>query len=397
MKKFFVIALVGFLCLPTSAQSQKKAAKAAPKEVKAAKIVSAQPANTVVANADSEISYTVSGTCAADVKMVHIVSALNPRDKEASINVTDGKFTYSGKAPRNAFMGIGIDKQTLMFIVDGTPIVMNLVDRTLKGSPLNEKLNAYTQQMNALQKSAQAAVEPYMQAQREGKTEKELQAMMPAIDAELNPIQEKMTALVKQIVKENPDNVIPAPFIHDAMYEYELSELKELISDKYAYSSHPLLDRVKKYVAAEEKKQAIVGQQFIDIEENDPEGTPHKLSEYVGKGNYVLIDFWASWCGPCMQEMPNVKANFEKYKAKGFNVVGLSFDRAKEPWVKAIKEKELNWVHLSDLKFWQTIAASTYGINSIPSSLLVDPTGKVIARDLRGDALGKKLAKIYGE
>ena len=98
-----------------------------------------------------------------------------------------------------------------------------------------------------------------------------------------------------------------------------------------------------------------------------------------------------------MQEMPNVKENYEKYKAKGFNVVGLSFDRAKEPWVKAIKEGGLDWVHLSDLKFWQTIAASTYGINSIPSSLLVDPTGKVIARDLRGPALGKKLAEIYGE
>jgi peroxiredoxin len=98
-----------------------------------------------------------------------------------------------------------------------------------------------------------------------------------------------------------------------------------------------------------------------------------------------------------MAEMPNVKANYEKYKAKGFNVVGLSFDRAKEPWVKAIKEKELNWVHLSDLKFWQSIAASTYSINAIPASLLVDPTGKVIARDLRGDNLGNKLDEIYGE
>ena len=98
-----------------------------------------------------------------------------------------------------------------------------------------------------------------------------------------------------------------------------------------------------------------------------------------------------------MAEMPNVKANYDKYHSKGFNVVGLSFDRNKESWVKAIKEKELNWTHLSDLKYWNTIAASTYGINAIPSSLLVDPSGKVIARDLRGAALGKKLAEIYGE
>ena len=95
--------------------------------------------------------------------------------------------------------------------------------------------------------------------------------------------------------------------------------------------------------------------------------------------------------------MPNVKPNYYKDHSKGFNVVGLSFDRNKESWVKAIKEKELNWTHLSDLKYWNTIAASTYGINAIPSSLLIDPTGKVIARDLRGAALGKRLAEIYGE
>jgi peroxiredoxin len=133
-----------------------------------------------------------------------------------------------------------------------------------------------------------------------------------------------------------------------------------------------------------------------DLQEPDTLGQMHRLSEHVGRGNYVLIDFWASWCGPCMMEMPNVKANFEKYKAKGFNVVGLSFDRNADAWKKAIVEKGLNWTHLSDLKFWQTIAAQTYGIRSIPSSILCDPTGKIIALDLRGEKLGNKLKEIYG-
>ena len=135
---------------------------------------------------------------------------------------------------------------------------------------------------------------------------------------------------------------------------------------------------------------------FKDLEESDTLGVSHKLSEYVGQGQYVLVDFWASWCGPCMMEMPNVKANYDKYHPKGFQVVGLSFDRAAEPWKKAIREKQLDWIHLSDLKFWQTVAAQTYGIRSIPSSILCDPQGKIIAVDLRGSKLGEKLKEIYG-
>ena len=375
MKKLFTIAFVGVFALSACAQKSAKERK--------------------------EISYTVSGTCPADVKKVYIMDpSLNQRVPVVdSVDVAGGKFQYIGKAMEESFLGVAAStsKGPTMFIVDGTPVEIDLEKGTLKGSKLNEKYNGYQAEYNAFDSRLEEICAPFFQAQKEGKPQEELMAIRNEVVKNMEPVTEELNKFTKRVIKENPDNVIPAAFITNVMYDYELDELKELISDKYAYSDHPMLDRVKKHVEAESKKQAIVGQQFIDIEEPDVDGNMHKLSEYVGKGNYVLIDFWASWCGPCMQEMPNVKENYEKYKAKGFNVVGLSFDRSKDAWVKAIKEKELDWVHLSDLKFWQTIAASTYGINAIPSSLLVDPTGKVIARDLRGPALGKKLAEIYGE
>jgi thiol-disulfide isomerase/thioredoxin len=211
----------------------------------------------------------------------------------------------------------------------------------------------------------------------------------------------KMMTGVEKVFKEERETLIPVAFIDEYQQVLGQEKFDSVIATKPAWINHPIAKSQVEFFAqqkaVEAKKNAYVGKQFTDLEEADADGKMHKLSEYVGKGKWVLVDFWASWCGPCMQEMPNVVAAYEKYHAKGFDVVGLSFDNKKEPWLKAIADKNLSWIHLSDLKGWKTVASEVYGVNSIPDNLLVDPQGKIVARGLRAQGLQNKLKEIFGE
>ncbi len=221
------------------------------------------------------------------------------------------------------------------------------------------------------------------------------QARMEQLEAQLEALERKQVELTLRIAREQHDTQLAVPYIKNAAYSLSFEQLTAVLDSTAAYYNSPELASVKRIYEGMKKRQP--GMMFHDLEMQDMAGNTVRLSQWAGKGHYVMVDFWASWCGPCRQEMPNVVANYEKYHQKGFEVVGVSFDQKKDAWVNAVQQMGMRWPQMSDLKGWKCAASEAYGIFSIPGSVLLDPQGKIVTANLRGKALGQKLKEIYGE
>ena len=212
---------------------------------------------------------------------------------------------------------------------------------------------------------------------------------------------QSLSAYMKDFIKKSnsPAAIYYALSVAASKNVVNIQELDSLATQAAGrFKGHSGLDAMKTAIAqAKSSNNTNEGASWVDkqapnLTMNDVNGKPVSITDF--KGKYVLIDFWASWCGPCRKENPNVVAAYNKYKDKNFTILGVSLDQDKDSWVQAIKNDNLAWAQMSDLKQWQSAAVSTYNIEGIPFNVLIDPTGKVIAQELRGPALEQKLAEV---
>jgi peroxiredoxin len=200
---------------------------------------------------------------------------------------------------------------------------------------------------------------------------------------------------IEKFIKEDPASIVSA-FI---LYRYYSPSLAADDIIKYTALLDKSLSQTQYVKLLNELPNALksvsVGSQAPDFQLPDPTGKTVRLSEHFGK--VLLVDFWAAWCGPCRRENPNIVRIHNKYKEKGFDIFGVSLDSKKEAWVKAIEKDSLNWTQVSDLKFWDSDPAKLYGIRGIPGNVLLDKSGKIVARNIHGEELEKKLEELLNK
>lgn len=299
-----------------------------------------------------------------------------------------GKFTLTPASaePNIYILNYAAANKRLVLFLENVPVTIegtanSFENLIVKGSSANTDFQAFNNELSPLYRKLSAAAQAINSGNQGAAVRKEYEQTLVDIQAKTD-----------QFVTARPNSFV-SPFVilvaTQLNTEYLVTEARyNKLSPRVQQGKFGVMLRD----AIAEGKIGAIGTEALNFTQNDPNGTPVSLASFRGK--YVLVDFWASWCKPCRAENPTVVKAFHTYKDKNFTVLGVSLDRAREPWLKAIEDDKLTWTQVSDLKFWNNEAAKLYKIEAIPQNYLLDPKGMIIGKNLRGEELLAKLKEL---
>ncbi len=310
-------------------------------------------------------------------------------------DIVDGTAVLKGEVtvPEDHYLSVmGQRAKTILFVENAKMTVSGNIDNleliTVTGSKTHDEYNQVNSRIQEIGEEYMALYQQAREAAAAGNEEQATQLMQ-----QVEELYESTNTIQADFIRDNPGSYATPYFLSRVQYGMDVDELDKLVS-----ALDPKLTEVPSIVALKERidklKTVAVGQVAPDFTMNDPDGNPVKFSDIYKKNEYTLLDFWAAWCGPCRQENPNIVAVYNDYKEKGFSVFGVSLDRDRDAWLKAIDDDKLTWEHVSDLAYWNNAAAQMYAVNSIPSSLIVDKNGKIIAKNKRDEELRETVSEL---
>jgi thiol-disulfide isomerase/thioredoxin len=338
----------------------------------------------------TRLSYTIKGDIAGwKGAMLYLFFAGGAVD---SLAISGGKFSYTGSVsePQMIYLSDGTSF-TKGFYVEGAPVDIRGASSSVKelsitGGKTQQEFNALNASTRLHETQRAKLLADSAAAQLAGD-----KLALADIKTRLEKLGSTDQQVLKPFILSHPKSFVSLDKIRTMGYNATFEQVSGFYKD--------IDPELKKSQAAKKLEESLLvlkkggnGQKMIDFTQADISGKPVRFSSF--KGKYVLVDFWASWCGPCRAENPNVLQVYQTYSAKGFTVIGVSLDDSKAKWEKAVKDDKLPWSQVSDLKGWKNEVSTYYGIHSIPSNYLVDPSGIIIARNLRGAELEKKLAEL---
>jgi peroxiredoxin len=351
--------------------------------------------STIVKATDS--TYSINGKF-SKVKsgLIYLYVFKDGNMKKDSATINKGKFFFKGfiQTPSSAILDLKDDKQDYFrFILEprnititGTGDSLNLL--TISGSSVNDDDKILKMRVEYITRWQNTNSKLFDEANKAKNIE-----VLDSLDEVDNEILKETRKVVAAFVKDYPHSMRSALAILENYGYYaeadEVEPLYNMLDDKLKSSAKGI--EIKKLI--ELYRSVAIGKVAPDIIQTTPEGKKVNLSSL--KGKYVLVDFWASWCGPCRRENPNVVKTYSQFKDKGFEIFGVSYDTKKDKWEKAIKDDGLTWYHVSDLQGWKNSTSDQYGIKAIPSNLLLDKDGRIIAKNIFGKKLSQKLTEIF--